>query len=55
MLNEILTFVPEIALTKVDLPWATCPIVPIFYVAYLEIISGVKGVISSNFNWSKLY
>lgn len=50
MFNKILTFVPEIALTKVDFPWATCPIVPIFYVAYLEIISGVKGVISSNFN-----
>lgn len=50
MFIEILTFVPEIALTKVDLPCATWPIVPIFYVAYLEIISGVKGVISSNFN-----
>jgi hypothetical protein len=25
---------PEIALTTVDLPWATCPIVPRFIVAW---------------------
>ena len=34
---------PEIALTKVDLPWATCPIVPRLMVAYREITSGDNG------------
>ena len=51
---KILTLVPEIALTRVDLPCATWPIVPIFWVACLEIISGVNGVISSKFSWSRL-
>ena len=52
---NLLTLVPEIALTRVDLPCATWPIVPIFYVAYLEIISGVSGVIVSRSNWSSDY
>ena len=39
-----LTLIPLMALTRVDLPWATWPIVPIFWVACLEIISGVSGV-----------
>ena len=37
-------FVPDTALTKVDLPCATCPIVPMLIVAYLEMISGLRGV-----------
>jgi hypothetical protein len=32
------------ALTNVDLPCATCPIVPMLIVACLEMISGVSGV-----------
>ena len=35
---------PDIALTTVDFPCATCPIVPIFMVACRAIISGVRGV-----------
>lgn len=35
---------PEIALTTVDLPWATWPIVPILMVACLEMTSGESGV-----------
>ena len=35
-LNRIV-WTPEIALTTVDFPCATCPIVPIFIVACLEI------------------
>ena len=42
-----LTLVPEMAKTSVDFPWATWPMVPMFWVAYLEIISGSRGVISS--------
>ena len=54
-LNRIV-WTPEIALTTVDFPCATCPIVPIFMVAclplnlhlsrllYLEITSGDVGV-----------
>lgn len=34
---------PEIALTTVDLPWATWPIVPILIVACLDITSGDKA------------
>lgn len=49
----LLTLTPEMALTRVDLPWATCPIVPMFCVAYLEIISGVNGVIASISNSSR--
>ena len=37
---RLLTLIPETARTRVDLPCATWPIVPMFYVAYLEIISG---------------
>jgi len=40
----LLTFTVEIALTKVDLPCATCPIVPILIVAWRDMISGVSGV-----------
>lgn len=35
---------PDIAFTTVDLPCATCPIVPMLIVACLAIISGDKGV-----------
>ena len=35
---------PEIALTTVDFPWATWPIVPTLIVACLEITSGERGV-----------
>ena len=40
----ILTLTPEIALTKVDFPWATWPIVPMLMVAWREMMSGVRGV-----------
>ena len=42
------------ALTNVDFPWATWPIVPMFIVAYLDIISGVRGV-KTDVSWSILY
>lgn len=45
---------PDTALTRVDLPCATCPIVPTFNVAYLDIISGVKGFLSSRFRSSSV-
>jgi hypothetical protein len=45
--DKILTLTPEMALTRVDFPCATCPIVPMLIVACLEMISGVKGVIFS--------
>lgn len=35
---------PEIAFTTVDLPWATCPIVPMLMVACREMTSGDRGV-----------
>lgn len=35
---------PEMALTTVDLPWATCPIVPMLIVAWREMTSGDSGV-----------
>lgn len=35
---------PEIALTTVDLPWATWPMVPMLIVAWREITSGDSGV-----------
>lgn len=35
---------PDIALTTVDLPWATCPIVPMLIVACLLITSGERAV-----------
>lgn len=35
---------PEIAFTTVDLPCATCPIVPMLMVACREITSGERGV-----------
>lgn len=38
------TCTPEIAFTTVDLPWATCPIVPMLMVACLLMISGDRGV-----------
>ena len=38
---------PDIALTTVDFPCATCPIVPMLIVACLEITSGDNGVSSS--------
>ena len=41
---NLLTFCSETALTRVDLPCATCPIVPMLIVACLEIISGLSGV-----------
>ena len=34
-----ITDIVDTASTKVDLPWATCPMVPIFIVAYLLITS----------------
>lgn len=34
---------PEIAFTTVDFPWATCPMVPMFIVACLDITSGDKA------------
>ena len=34
---------PEMALTTVDLPCATCPIVPMLMVAWLAKISGLKA------------
>ncbi len=34
---------PEMALTTVDLPWATWPIVPMLIVACLEMTSGDRG------------
>lgn len=34
----------EIALTTVDFPWATCPIVPMLMVACREMTSGDCGV-----------
>lgn len=37
-------FTPLIALTTVDLPWATWPMVPMLMVACLEMTSGVSGV-----------
>jgi hypothetical protein len=46
--------IPEIALTTVDFPWATCPIVPMLIVAYLEITSGERGVNSSIFSSSRV-
>jgi hypothetical protein len=42
--------IPEIALTTVDFPCATCPIVPILIVAYQEMTSGDNGVKLSIFN-----
>ena len=42
--SEVLTLTPEIARTKVDLPWATWPMVPMLMVAWREMISGVSGV-----------
>ena len=45
---ELLTvLMPDIALTTVDFPCATCPIVPMLIVACLEITSGDNGVSSS--------
>lgn len=41
---NLTVWTPEIALTKVDLPCATWPIVPILIVAYLEITGTDKGV-----------
>lgn len=35
---------PEMALTTVDFPWATWPIVPMLIVAWREITSGESGV-----------
>lgn len=37
---------PEIALTTVDLPCATCPMVPMLIVAWREITSGESGLSS---------
>jgi len=45
--QELLTFTPDTALARVDLPCATGPIVLMFWVAYLEMISSVRGVIAS--------
>ena len=45
---------PEIARTRVDLPWATWPIVPMFIVAYLEMISGLRGVINEGSKLSRV-
>lgn len=38
------TWTPEIALTTVDLPCATCPMVPMLIVAWRLMTSGVNGV-----------
>jgi hypothetical protein len=46
--------VPETARTRVDLPCATCPIVPMFIVAYLEMISGFNGVIRAGSKLSRV-
>ena len=42
-INVLTVLTPEIALTTVDFPCATCPIVPTLIVACLDITSGVKG------------
>ena len=41
---NLTVWTPEIAFTTVDLPWATCPIVPILIVAWRLITSGDKAV-----------
>ena len=42
--DVLIVLTPEMALTTVDFPWATWPIVPILMVACLEITSGDSGV-----------
>lgn len=37
---------PEIALTTVDLPWATWPMVPMLMVAWCSMTSGDRGLSS---------
>lgn len=41
---NLTVWTPESALTTVDLPCATCPMVPMLMVACLEITSGERGV-----------
>lgn len=53
-LEDFTVLIPEIALTTVDLPWATCPIVPMLIVAYQEITSGDKGVKASILSLSRV-
>ncbi len=52
LVRTVLT--PEMALTTVDLPWATCPMVPMLMVACFEMTSGVRAVSvdGSGMGWS---
>lgn len=41
---NLTVWTPEMALTTVDFPWATCPIVPMLMVAWREMTEGESGL-----------